>query len=92
MDFGADDKIGIPPNTSLGANWPRSNAWLETIKRGTGAPDNGARYGRKRRMAMTMSGEATLPAARPKVWAMLNDADVLKACIPGCQSLEKAGD
>ncbi len=43
-------------------------------------------------MAMTMSGEATLPAARPKVWAMLNDADVLKACIPGCQSLEKAGD
>ena len=43
-------------------------------------------------MAMTMSGEAALPAARPKVWAMLNDADVLKACIPGCQSLEKAGD
>ncbi len=43
-------------------------------------------------MAMTMSGEATLPAARPKVWAMLNDADVLKACIPGCQSLEKVGD
>lgn len=43
-------------------------------------------------MAMTMSGEATLPAARSKVWAMLNDADVLKACIPGCQSLEKLGD
>ena len=43
-------------------------------------------------MAMTMSGEATLPAARPKVWAMLNDADVLKACIPGCQSLERASD
>ncbi len=43
-------------------------------------------------MAMTMSGEATLPAARPKVWAMLNDPDVLKACIPGCQSLERTGD
>ena len=43
-------------------------------------------------MAMTMTGEATLPAARPKVWALLNDPDVLKACIPGCQSLEKAGD
>lgn len=43
-------------------------------------------------MAMTMSGEAALPAARPKVWAMLNDADVLRACIPGCQSLEKTGD
>src|SRR5271157_5305680 len=43
-------------------------------------------------MAMTMTGEATLPAARAKVWALLNDPDVLKTCIPGCQSLEKAGD
>ncbi len=42
-------------------------------------------------MAMTMTGEATLPAARPKVWALLNDPEVLKACIPGCQSLEKVG-
>jgi uncharacterized protein len=43
-------------------------------------------------MAMTMTGEATLPAARPKVWALLNDPAVLKACIPGCESLEKTGD
>lgn len=43
-------------------------------------------------MAMTMSGEATLPAPRPKVWALLNDPEVLKACIPGCQSLERTGD
>jgi uncharacterized protein len=43
-------------------------------------------------MAMTMTGEATLPAERPKVWALLNDPAVLKACIPGCQSLEKTGD
>jgi uncharacterized protein len=43
-------------------------------------------------MAMTMTGEATLPAPRPKVWALLNDPDVLKACIPGCQSLERVGD
>ena len=43
-------------------------------------------------MAMTMTGEATLPAPRPKVWALLNDQDVLKDCIPGCQSLERAGD
>lgn len=43
-------------------------------------------------MAMTMSGEVTLPADRPKVWAMLNDAEVLKACIPGCQSLDKTSD
>src|SRR6516164_8898003 len=43
-------------------------------------------------MAMTMTGEATLPAARSKVWAMLNDPAVLKACIPGCESLEKTGE
>jgi uncharacterized protein len=43
-------------------------------------------------MAMTMTGEATLPADRAKVWALLNDPEVLKACIPGCQSLEKTSD
>ena len=43
-------------------------------------------------MAMTMTGEVTLPAERPKVWALLNDPEVLKSAIPGCQSLEKIGD
>src|SRR3984885_14695862 len=43
-------------------------------------------------MAMTMTGEVTLPAERPKVWALLNDPEVLKSAIPGCQSLEKKGD
>ena len=43
-------------------------------------------------MAMTMTGNATLPAGRPKVWALLNDPEVLKACIPGCESLVKTGD
>jgi uncharacterized protein len=41
---------------------------------------------------MTMSGEATLPVDRAKAWAMLNDPEVLKACIPGCQALEKTSD
>ncbi len=40
-------------------------------------------------MAMTMSGEVTLPAAKAVVWAKLNDAEVLKACIPGCEQLNK---
>ena len=39
-------------------------------------------------MAMTMSGEQQLPAPRETVWAKLNDPEVLKACIPGCESLE----
>src|SRR4029077_1676800 len=43
-------------------------------------------------MAMTMTGAATLPAERAKVWAALNDPEVLKACIPGCESLEKTSD
>ena len=43
-------------------------------------------------MAMTMSGEAVLPADRETVWAKLNDPEVLKACIPGCQELEKTSD
>ena len=43
-------------------------------------------------MAMNMKGEVTLPADRQTVWAKLNDPEVLKQCIPGCQSLEKTGE
>ena len=43
-------------------------------------------------MAMTMSGEYELPAPRDVVWAKLNDPEVLKACIPGCEELEKVSD
>jgi carbon monoxide dehydrogenase subunit G len=40
-------------------------------------------------MAMVMTGEVTLPASREVVWAKLNDPDVLKVCIPGCETLTK---
>ncbi|RFB78969.1 CoxG family protein [Methylovirgula sp. 4M-Z18] len=43
-------------------------------------------------MAMTMTGEVTLPADRPTIWKALNDPEILKACIPGCQSLERTSD
>ena len=43
-------------------------------------------------MAMSMTGEVDLPAPRGVVWEKLNDPDVLKACIPGCQELVKEGD
>ncbi len=43
-------------------------------------------------MAMTMTGEVTLPAGRDAVWAALNDPEVLKTCIPGCQELTKVSD
>jgi len=43
-------------------------------------------------MAVDMSGEERIPAPIQKVWEALNDPDVLKACIPGCESLEKRED
>ena len=43
-------------------------------------------------MAMTMTGSVTLPADRERVWAALNDAETLKAAIPGCQELTKTSD
>ena len=43
-------------------------------------------------MAMTMQGEVLLPAGRDRVWAALNDPEVLKSFIPGVQELEKTGD
>jgi uncharacterized protein len=39
-------------------------------------------------MAINMVGEASLPAQKSAVWNLLNDPEVLKACIPGCESLE----
>jgi len=43
-------------------------------------------------MAMTMPGEQQLTAPREKVWAALNNPEVLKACIPGCETLDVTGD
>jgi uncharacterized protein len=43
-------------------------------------------------MAMTMNGEVQLPAQQDLVWAKLNDAETLKSCIPGCETLEMVSD
>src|SRR5688572_14029455 len=43
-------------------------------------------------MAMIMEGEERIAAPVATVWAALNDADVLRSSIPGCQSLEKRSD
>lgn len=39
-----------------------------------------------------MSGERRIPAARQAVWEALNDPAILKASIPGCETLERVGD
>lgn len=41
---------------------------------------------------MEMNGEERIAAPREQVWKALNDPDVLRQCIPGCQSLEKKSD
>ncbi|MEO0487272.1 MAG: carbon monoxide dehydrogenase subunit G [Pseudomonadota bacterium] len=41
---------------------------------------------------MDMTGEHRIAATRDTVWAALNDADVLRACIPGCEELERTSD
>ncbi|WP_321342898.1 carbon monoxide dehydrogenase subunit G [Breoghania sp.] len=41
---------------------------------------------------MDMKGEYRIPAPRETVWEALNDPEILKVCIPGCESLEKTSD
>jgi carbon monoxide dehydrogenase subunit G len=43
-------------------------------------------------MALVIEGEERISAPVQKVWEALNDPEVLKICIPGCQSLEKKSD
>ena len=41
---------------------------------------------------MDMTGEYRITAPRQKVWDALNDPEILKQCIAGCQELEKTSD
>ncbi len=43
-------------------------------------------------MSMEIAGEYRIPAAQQRVWEALNDPAVLKACIAGCQQLDRIGD
>jgi carbon monoxide dehydrogenase subunit G len=38
---------------------------------------------------MDMTGEFRIPAPRQKVWEALNDPEILKQSIPGCEEIEK---
>ncbi|HEU0155512.1 MAG TPA: carbon monoxide dehydrogenase subunit G [Stellaceae bacterium] len=38
---------------------------------------------------MEMTGEFHIPASRERVWEALNDPEILKQCIPGCETIEK---
>jgi carbon monoxide dehydrogenase subunit G len=41
---------------------------------------------------MELQGERLIPASVDTTWAALNDPAVLKACIAGCESVERTGD
>ena len=41
---------------------------------------------------MDMTGEYRIPAPRETVWRALNDPEVLKRSIPGCEDLQKTSD
>src|SRR4029078_8242681 len=65
---------------------PCANRWPN--RRRTPIPASGE----SRSSRMGIKGEYRIAGPRGKVFAAANDPDVLKACIPGCESLDKLGD
>ena len=41
---------------------------------------------------MELSSSRTVPGSVAATWAALNDPETLKACIPGCESIERVSD
>src|SRR5215470_14714895 len=41
---------------------------------------------------MELQGERLIPSDVQRTWEALNDPETLKACIAGCETLERTGD
>ena len=41
---------------------------------------------------MEMTGEQLIPVGQQQVWEALNDPEILKKCIAGCESIDKVSD
>ena len=54
--------------------------------------DANVQVGAEHESTMDISGEFTIPAARERVWAALNDPEVLARCIPGCEEMSRTGE
>ena len=39
-----------------------------------------------------MTGEQLIPASQADTWKALNDPEILKACVPGCESITKVNE
>jgi carbon monoxide dehydrogenase subunit G len=45
-----------------------------------------------RKDIMELASTQFIPAPQQKVWEALNDTEILKSCIPGCESIEQESD
>jgi carbon monoxide dehydrogenase subunit G len=41
---------------------------------------------------MEMTGEQRVPASQQETWNALNDPEVLKDCVPGCEAIDRVSD
>lgn len=41
---------------------------------------------------MELTGERVIPASVATTWSALNDPEILKSCIAGCESIERTGE
>ena len=41
---------------------------------------------------MQLTSSRTVPASVETTWAALNDPETLKACIPGCETIERVSE
>ncbi len=41
---------------------------------------------------MEMTGEQRIPASQAETWKALNDPEVLKDCVPGCEAIDRVSD
>jgi hypothetical protein len=41
---------------------------------------------------MEMSGEQLIPASQADTWKALNDPEVLKSCVPGCETIDRVSE
>ena len=40
---------------------------------------------------MEMSAEELIPASQQQTWDALNDPEMLKQCVPGCEAIDPVG-
>jgi len=46
----------------------------------------------RRVSVVELTGERSIPASRERVWQALNDPEILRQCITGCEEIDKVSD